>query len=79
MNGTTAVAIGGPIRRKFFSLVADDDLEKVFGINNYRYNEILWVAQTSEGQKVFSWNYKENSWSVYEFTGSLSGLGGFGY
>ena len=78
MNGTTAVAIGGPIRKKFFSIIDDDDLEKVFGINNYRYCEILWVAQTTEGQKCFSWNYAENSWSVYEFDGNLSGLGGFG-
>ena len=78
MNGTTAVAIGGPIRKKFFSIIDDDDLEKVFGINNYRYSEILWVAQTTEGQKCFSWNYAENSWSVYEFDGNLSGLGGFG-
>jgi len=78
MNGTTAVAIGGPIRKKFFSIIDDDDLEKVFGINNYRYSEILWVANTREGQYGFSWNYAENSWSTYKFDGNLSGLGGFG-
>lgn len=78
LNGDTAESIGDPIRKKFFDLVSDDELEKVFGINNSRYNEILWVAQTSVGQYVFSYNWKEKSWSTYQFDSALTGLGGFG-
>ncbi len=82
MNGSTAVSIGGSIRKKFFSIIDDDDLEKVFGINDYRHNEIIWVANTTEGQYAFTWNYKENQpygvWSVNTWAGTLTGLGGYG-
>ena len=78
MNGNIATSIGGPIRKKFFSLIDDDDLEAVFGVNNYRSHEVLWCANTSEGQYVFSWNYKDNSWSADNFDSDLTGFGGFG-
>jgi hypothetical protein len=57
--------------------VADDELESVFGINNARFNEVLWVANTSEGQYVFTYNWKEKSWGPYRFSSNLTGLGGF--
>jgi hypothetical protein len=75
LNGDEAESIGDPIRKKFFDLVADDELERVFGINNSRYNEILWVANTDAGQYVFAFNWKERSWSTYQFSGNLTGLG----
>jgi hypothetical protein len=77
MNGDEAEPIGGPIRKKFFEIVADDELESVFGINNARYNEILWVANTDSGQYVFVYNWKEKSWSTYQFDTAITGLGGF--
>lgn len=78
MNGDEAEPIGGPIRKKFFDLVADDELETVFGVNNARFNEILWVANTSAGQCVFSYNWKEKAWTTYQFSSNLTGLGSFG-
>jgi hypothetical protein len=77
-NGADAEPIGGPIRKKFFDLVSDDEAKAVFGINNVRYNEVLWVANTSVGQYVFSYNWKEKSWSTYKFDANLTGLGGAG-
>jgi hypothetical protein len=79
LNGDTAESIGGPIREKFFELVADDELASVFGINNGRYNEVLWVANTSVGQYVFVYNWKEKSWSTYKFDSNVSGLGSAGF
>jgi hypothetical protein len=78
LNGDTAESIGGPIRKKFFDLVADDELETVFGFNNARFNEVLWVANTSAGQYVFSFNWKEQAWSTYQFSNTVTGLGGWG-
>lgn len=78
LNGETAESIGGPIRKKFFDLVADDELVSVFGINNLRYNEVLWVANTSVGQYVFAYNWKEKSWGPYKFSANLTGLGSAG-
>lgn len=78
MNSDTAESIGDPIRKKFFDLVSDDELKNVFGINNARYNEILWVADTSVGQYVFSYNWKEKVFSSYQFNSRLTGLGGWG-
>jgi hypothetical protein len=78
LNADTAESIGAPIRKKFFELVADDELENVFGLNNSRYNEILWVANTSAGQYVFVYNYVEKSWSTYSFSNNITGLGGAG-
>jgi len=78
LNGDNAESIGDPIRKKFFDLVADDELVNVFGINNNRYNEVLWVANTDEGQYVFVYNWKEKSWGSYEFSNNITGLGGIG-
>ena len=78
LNGDVAEPIGGPIRKKFFDLVADDELESVFGINNARYNEVLWIANTSVGQYAFIYNWKEKSWGTYQFDTNITGLGGFG-
>jgi hypothetical protein len=79
LNGDVAEPVGGPIRKKFFELVSDDEAKAVFGINNIRYNEILWVANTSSGQCVFAYDWKEKVWSVYQFPSNLTGLGGFGF
>ena len=74
-----AESIGGPIRKKFFELVADDELESVFGLNNGRFNEVLWVANTSAGQYVFVYNWVEKSWTTYQFSNNITGLGSAGF
>lgn len=78
LNGKEAESIGGPIRKKFFELVADDELESVFGVNNPRNHEVLWVANTSAGQYTFSYNWMDKVWGPYQFSNNISGLGGFG-
>jgi hypothetical protein len=78
LNGDNAESIGDPIRKKFFELVADDELTRVFGINNNKNNEVLWAASTSAGQYIFAYNWKEKSWATYEFDNNLTAFGGFG-
>ena len=77
-NGSDAEPVGTPIRKKFFDLVSDDEAKAVFGINNLRYNEVLWVANTSSGQYVFAYNWKEKVWSVHKLSSDLTALGGAG-
>ncbi len=79
LNGDVAEPIGGPIRKKFFDLVADDEMESVFGVNNSRFNEILWVANTDSGQVVVSYNWKEKSWGHPTFASNITGLGSSGF
>lgn len=85
IQGDQSVSFGGPIRRDFFRLVKDANLVKVYGINNQRFHELLFVATITEdgvdSQYVWSYDYKENdalggSWSVYTFDSTLTGLGG---
>ena len=78
MNGSSATAIGDPVRKKFFDIVSDDDVEKVFGTNNVRYNEATWIANTSSGQYVFVYNWVENggTWYMYQFDNNITGFGG---
>ena len=85
LNGATAVSIGDKIRKQFFDLVSDDEAKNVFGINNIRNNEILWVANTSSGQYIWAYNWKEvgpsgtgGTWTTYKLSNNLTGLGGFG-
>jgi hypothetical protein len=78
LNGDSAEPIGGPIRKKFFDLVSDDEAQSVFGINNLRYNQVLWVANTSSGQYVFAYDWKEKSWGPFQFSNNVTGWGGFG-
>ena len=79
MNGDVATSIGSSIRHKFFSIVNEDQLSRVFGMNSIRHSEALWVADTSEGQKVIVFNYKENQWGMYDFSPALTGVGGLGF
>lgn len=78
MNSDQAESIGDPVRKKFFDMIADDELESVFGINNSRYNEILWVANTESGQYAFVYNWVDKAWSTYSFSSNLTGLGSSG-
>lgn len=76
MDGSVATAIGDPVRKKFFDLVSDDEVERVFGINNVRYNEVTWVANTSSGQYVVVYNWAEKQWYPYQFSNNVTGWGG---
>lgn len=59
--------IGERIRDKFFAIVGYTELEKVWGFLDQVNNELIWVANTSEGKYAFVWNYRLNQWTSYEF------------
>ena len=79
LNGDTATSIGASIRHHFFSIMSDDQKARVLGFNAPKYNEIIWVAETSEGPVNLAWNYKENAWFMYTFDEALTSLGGYGF
>jgi len=74
MNGEEWEPIGDAIKYEFFSRVNDTERTKVWGVLNARHNEILWYATTNEGQKCFSYRYRENSWSTYTFPSTVTGF-----
>ena len=74
MNGEEWEPIGDAIKYEFFSKVSDDERAKVWGVPNPRHNEILWFATTSEGQRVFSYKYREGNWTVYTFPSTVTGF-----
>ncbi len=79
MNGDTPVSIGTQIRHKFFSIISEEQASRVFGFNAPKYNEILWIADTSEGQITLVYNWKQSAWYMYNgFPKSITGLGGYG-
>ena len=67
MDGDMPISIGERIRDKFFSIVGPTELEKVVGYENTILNEILWLANTSEGKFVFAYDYKRKEWNLYQY------------
>lgn len=67
MDGDMPISIGERIRDKFFDIVAPTELEKVVGYENTILNEILWLANTSEGKFVFAYDYKRKEWNLYQY------------
>ena len=37
------------------------------GYENTILNEILWLANTSEGKFVFAYDYKRKEWNLYQY------------
>lgn len=74
MNGQEWEPIGDTIKYEFFSRVNDTERTKVWGVPNPRHNEILWFATTNEGQRAFSYKYREASWSTYTFPSTVTGF-----
>ncbi len=74
MNGEEWEPIGDAIKYEFFNRVNDTERTKVWGVLNARHNEILWFAMTNEGQKCFSYRYRENAWSTYNFPSTVTGF-----
>jgi len=75
INGDRAEAIGGDIRPEFFRVVAKAQREKVIGFHNPHYDEILWLANTSDGQIAFVFNWKDGTWQTYDFSSTVTGFG----
>lgn len=78
ISGTNAMSIGGPIRKKFFELTDDRQIERTYALANHKFNEIIWVAETSQGQYAFVYNWKENIWLSYSFDDNLTSFGWYG-
>jgi len=74
MNGQEWEPIGDAIKYEFFNRVNDTERPKVWGVPNQRYNEILWFAMTGDGQRCFSYKYRENSWTTYTFPSLVTGF-----
>jgi len=75
IEGDQAVSIGERIRDKFFELVGDAEVRKVFGIPIPKHNKAMWMAVTSEGMTGFVWDYKEKEWTTYQFYSEITGGG----
>ena len=75
LNGDTPTSIGGPVRDRFLKDVGESEIERVFGYANYNANEIYWVANTTDGQLVYVWNYKTGQWTINEYPLTVSGFG----
>ena len=65
LNGTQPVSIGDTIRDRFFDIVNEQELLRVFGWNDVLRREVWWRANTSLGVYHFVWNYASNEWYVY--------------
>lgn len=68
-------SIGEKIRDKFFDIVDWTEVEKTWGFLNMLTNEVTWLANTSEGQLAFVYNYKTKDWYVNSFANSIAGAG----
>jgi len=80
IDGDMATSVGASVRRKFFSLVTDAELTKVFGSVSLRFNQIMWTMTDTTGKQwVWTYNYQENSWAVDTFDRVVTGFGGFGF
>jgi hypothetical protein len=79
INGNRAEPVDGgretKIRQKFFEIVGKTEAENVWGFENYLENEIIWIANTTEGKFGFVWDYKTNEWVVYQYQADVSGAG----
>lgn len=71
INGDEAESIGERIRYKFFDMVADAELQNVWGAHDVFHRELQWYANTEEGQRCFAWNYKTKEWGVYSFANNI--------
>ena len=74
MNGQEWEPIGDAIKYEFFSRVNDTERTKVWGVPNPRHNEVIWWAMTGDGQRAFSFKYRENSWTTFTHPSLVTGF-----
>ncbi len=75
INGDEPIPAGGQIKDKFFEVVDETEAEHVWGFVNYKEHELVWVANSSEGQLAFVIDYETGEQAVYDFAHTLSGGG----
>lgn len=75
LDGDYPRAVGENIRYKFYDLVGETEAQYTWGFVNPTENEIVWVANTSEGKYGFAWDYKYKEWTLYQFPVDITGAG----
>jgi hypothetical protein len=75
INGDHPEPIGENIRFKFYDIVSETEAQNTWGFWNPMENEIVWVANTSDGKKAFVWDYKYREWYLYDFPVDVTGAG----
>jgi hypothetical protein len=75
INGDHAEPIGENMRYKFYDIVGETEAQNTWAFVNPNENEIIWVANTSEGQYGFAWNYKYREWGLYQWPVTITGAG----
>jgi len=75
IDGGKPVEIRPTIRDTFFDMVEETEIKKAFGFVNYLEDEIIWVANTSEGKKAFVWDYKTGEWYIYDYAHDVTAGG----
>lgn len=75
MDGDQPTSIGGRIRTEFFDSVSGTEIKKVWGAANHNLNEVMWIANTSAGQRAFVYNYKHKEWYLYELPIDVTAFG----
>ena len=77
IQSDTAVPFGDAIRHFFFDIVGSTELKRVIGGSNPTRSELYWVANTSVGKYVFTYDYKRNEWNTWKmpFDASTFGVG----
>lgn len=75
INGDHPEPIGENMRHKFYDIVGETEASNTWGFVNPMENEIIWIANTSEGKYAFVWDYKYREWMLYSFPTDVTGAG----
>ena len=64
------------IRDKFFELINETEITKVFGYNNVLRNQVRWFAtDINNVRRCFVWDYKRNEWGHFIYYHDFSSGG----
>ena len=75
MRGDYPESIGTNMRQKFYDWVPETEAQNTWGWYSLLENEINWIARTTAGKMAFSWDYKHNEWTTYQFAHDITGAG----
>jgi hypothetical protein len=75
INGDNPEPVGENMRYKFYDIVGETEASSTWGFVNPMENEIVWVANTSEGKYAFVWDYKYKEWYLYQWPVDVTGAG----
>jgi len=79
MDGETPRPVGSGVESKikyrFLDIVNTSDAKYTAGFPVYDLNRIIWIANTSEGYKMFVHNYKNGEWCEYTMPDNIYTIG----